>query len=314
MLKIELSEKWRPKVLEDFVGQPEIINAIKMRDKPKHYLFIGPPGTGKTTLAHILAIRYGIPILEFNASDDRGIGFIRDEIKRQTKIRGEKIILLDEADNLTKEGQGALRRIMENPLSEAHFILTGNEGWKIIEPIKSRCTNFDFKRLKDEDLLSRIIYICQQEEIEITPECQEGLIELLKQVNGDLRKAINTIEKVINKEGKITREIVMSFVKPKTSSEALDIALSGDFEKAKQLIEDTFIENRNSPLQIIKEFYEKIDDIQKPEWKILLYRELANTERALQTENDPILPLIQLIGFIAYAWILPHFPDSLKVL
>lgn len=275
-------------------------------------MFIGPAGCGKTTMAQILADRYNVPIIEKNASDDRGIRTVREEIKRYVRTRGKRIILLDEADALTPEAQNAMRRLMESPNSEAYFILTGNDGWRLIEPIKSRCTVFEFKRLTDEVILRRILHICREEGFDIDEEAREGLIQILKQANGDMRKAINTLEKVVNKEGKITAKAVMSFVKPKIATDALRKALDGDFEKAKELMENAFVENRYSPIDITKELYSSIQELNGIEkiHRILLHRELAQTERALRTECDPILPLIQLVGFISYAWLLPHLPES----
>jgi DNA polymerase III delta prime subunit len=303
-----LAMRWRPKTLDDVVGQEEVVDSLKEKDELTHYLFIGPPGCGKTSIAHILSMKFDVPIHETNASDERGIGYVRDEIKRLTRIRGKRIILLDEVDNFTPEAFGALRRIMENPKSEAYFILTGNDGWKIIEPIKSRCSCYEFKRLDEEIILRRIITICKAEGIDIDEDAKEGLLELLNQANGDMRKALNLLEKVINKDKKITKKSVVSFKKPKISGEALVVALDGDFEKSKRLMEDAFITNRLSPSDIIKELYETIGELKIDNMiKIRLYKEIASTERACKTECDPILPLIQLIGFLATAWLLPHF-------
>jgi len=307
---MELSEKYRPKTLEEVVGQDEIIESIKARDTPKNYLFVGPSGCGKTTLAQIIAKRYGMPLIERNASDERGINAIRDDIKRLTLTRGKKYIFLDEADSLTTDAQNALRRIMENPKSNSYFILTGNDGWRFEEAIKSRCTDFEFKRIENKDILRQIVKICEKEKIEIDEESEEGFIQLIAQSNGDMRKAINILEKVVNKDKKVTKRTVMSFIKPRTSLTALSTALEGDFEKAKSLIEDAYLENRYSPKHIIKELYESIEEVKEKEWRVLLYRELANVERSVKRDADPILPLIQLVGFIAYVWIIPHFPDS----
>ena len=314
VLKIELSEKYRPKSLDELIGQEEIAESIKSRDHPKNYLFIGPPGCGKTTLAKILADRYNLPLIEKNASDERGIDTIREDIKRLVMTRGKKILLLDEADQMTPQAQNALRSMMENPKSETFFVLTGNDGWNLIEAIKSRCTDFEFRRLTTDDVVRRLAHICRSEGIDVDSDAREALIQLVEQVNGDMRKAINTLEKIVGKDKKITKKAVLSFLKPKTASNALKIALEGDFEKAKSLIEDAYLENRYSPKHILFELYDSIETVEKREWKILLYRELSNVERSIKREADPILPLVQFVGFIAYAWIIPHFPDSFKEL
>lgn len=212
----------------------------------------------------------------------------------------------------TDEAMDALRRIMENPKSEAFFVLTGNDGWRFTPAIKSRCTDFTFKRIEDKTILLHLIDICKKEGIEIEPESKEGLVQLVVQANGDMRKALNLLEKVVDKDAKITKKTVMSFVKPKTSGIALKTALDGDFEKAKDLIEDAFFDNLQSPKDILIELYESIEiEVKKKEWRILLYRELAKCEQSIKRNTDPVLPLLQFVGFLSYAWLLPHYPDSL---
>lgn len=310
---MNLAEKYRPKTLDEIVGQDEIIESLKQKDELSHMIFSGPAGCGKTTLAHVLAKKFKLPIHETNSSDARGIDVIRNEVKRLSRIKGKRIILLDESDHLTSDAQGALRRIMEKSQS-AIFILTGNSMWKIIEPIKSRCSNYDFKRLDEKVILRRILEICRSENIKIDQDCQDGLMELLRQSNGDMRKAINILTKVINKDKQITARAVLGFRKPKLATEALDVAINGDFERAQRLVEDAFITSRMNTGDIIKEFYESIGTLQDIDIKIKLYVKLAETERACKIESDPILPLVQLIGFIAYAWLVPHLNSDCPVL
>lgn len=128
--------------IEDWKEQP-----------PTNLLFAGPPGTGKTTAAIVIANELGYNIHEFNASDERGIDFIRSKIKTQAMSAGlwnKNLILLDEADGLTKPAQEALRRIMEN--TDAIFILTCNNITSIIPALQSRCTKFTFKPYDSNDV------------------------------------------------------------------------------------------------------------------------------------------------------------------
>ena len=160
-------EKYRPKSFEEFVGQDIIVNRIKSfveNNNIPHLIFAGSPGTGKTTLALIIARslfgeNWRENFLELNSSDDRGINVVRETIKDFARTRPMsnvpyKIILLDESDALTREAQHALRRTMENYSNTCRFILSCNYSSKLIDPIVSRCAIFRFKPLTKEDVFA----------------------------------------------------------------------------------------------------------------------------------------------------------------
>ena len=150
-------EKYRPKTIDEIIGQDETKTRLKGFVESKslpHLLFAGPPGTGKTSTVITLATEiFGEGnisgnLLELNASDDRGIDIIRNEVKDFAKTlpidAPFKIISLDEADALTSAAQHALRRTMEKYVSSSRFVLLCNYPGKIIEPIQSRCAFFRF--------------------------------------------------------------------------------------------------------------------------------------------------------------------------
>ena len=160
------TEKYRPRSLDDIVDQEEIVNRLKSFVKARnipHCIFAGPPGTGKTTAALCLAHDLYGPgyheyVMELNASDERGINVVRETVKTFARTRsiGEvpfKILILDEADNMTSDAQQALRRTMERYTETARFILIANYSGRIIEPIQSRCAPFRFTYLPEEQII-----------------------------------------------------------------------------------------------------------------------------------------------------------------
>jgi len=158
------AEKYRPRSLAQMVDQKQIVERLRSFTKSRnvpHCIFAGPPGTGKTTAALCLARDlYGDPyrenLMELNASDERGINVVRETVKTFARVRtlGEipfKILILDEADNMTRDAQQALRRTMEKYTGTCRFILIANYSGKIIEPIQSRCAPFRFSYLPRQE-------------------------------------------------------------------------------------------------------------------------------------------------------------------
>lgn len=309
-----LFEKYRPKRLSEIIGQEhvtaplqKIVEAVRagQRDLP-HMLFIGPAGVGKTTTAYALANELGWDIVELNASDERGIDVIRNKVKHLALAAGRRIILLDEADALTEDAQQALRRIMERAVG-SRFILTANYEWKLIEPIRSRCAVFRFRRIPRDLMVRRLVEIIKAEGVKIPrdklQEVKQALAIIVEVANGDMRKAINLLEEVLANKVDLTPEAVRGFVAPGVATEALQQALQGNLLEAVRVLEDSIIENRLDVDATVNMFYKAIKTIPDTSVRAKAWIALSEAERAVRQGASP---LIQFAGFLATVWFYHH--------
>ena len=163
------TEKYRPTTLTGIQGHSYILESIRRfiaQHQLPHLLLYGPPGTGKTTTAlavcrEVCGKHYNTLLMELNASDERGIDVVRDQIKACASTRPlipgmTKFIVLDESDRMTTDAQNAMKRIIEKYSGNVRFIFICNEVGRIIMPIQSRCARFRFGPLERDDQL-RII-------------------------------------------------------------------------------------------------------------------------------------------------------------
>lgn len=262
-------EKYRPEKVEDIVGQDAIVGRLKGYVEKKNLpnmLFSGPPGIGKTTAA--IALTKGLfgrnwhtNLLELNASDERGIDIVRGKIKnfaRTQAIGGEfKIIFLDEADALTKDAQNAMRRTMERHSKICRFILSVNYSSKIIGPIQSRCAIFRFRKLKDDDIKNRLLYIINREKLKVN---DGGIDAVLYMSEGDLRKAINLLQSA-SAFGDITEDAIYQVggrARPEEIRAILSAAIEGDFLKARDQLRELVITYGVSGEEIVLQFHREV--------------------------------------------------------
>ena len=195
-------EKYRPTKLDDLIldeGSLRVVSQFK--DEIPNLLFVGSPGTGKTTLARIIVNDIlGCNYLYINASDESGIDTIRHNITNfaQTKsFDGKvKVVVLDEADGLTSQAQAALRNTMETYAKYCRFILTANYKHKIIPALQSRCQSIDLKP-EIKQAAKRCFNILQQESITVSDEQKKKFGQLVKRTFPDLRKTINELQKSV---------------------------------------------------------------------------------------------------------------------
>ncbi|RVD91630.1 Replication factor C [Tubulinosema ratisbonensis] len=256
-----LVDKYRPKDFSNVLGNKDAIQALStilLTKNMPHMLFTGPPGTGKTTSARIIAANLACKqdILELNASDERGIEVVRSTIKHFAQKTSEspfKIIILDEADSMTTTAQQGLRRIMELYANNTRFILICNTFTKIFEPIQSRCAVIKFDKLTKEELHSQIKSICEKEGMNINDSAVNTIITLS---DGDMRQSLNILQSLIGLT-QITEEKVSKITgnpSPKKITELVDELLKNNLEKV-FLIFDSIWEEKYDPVDIISAFF-----------------------------------------------------------
>ena len=304
------TEKYRPQTLDDIVNQAPIIERLRgfltERNLP-HLLFSGPAGTGKTTA--ILAFARELfgewlqgNFLELNASDERGIGVVRKRVKEfaRTKPLGNapfKIISLDEADQLTRDAQHALRRTMERYVTSCRFCLICNYSSRIIEPIQSRCAIFRFPRLDKDHIVQRVKHIAKQEGVILS---EEGIQSILYVSSGDLRKAINILQAASVTQKEVNADAVYAITgkaQPQDISTMIRSALNGRFLEAQERLRNLLIWQGLSGTDIIRQIHREVLNLGVNEKiKIKLIDIVGETEYRLTVGADPEIQLSYILA------------------
>lgn len=309
-------EKYRPVNMDDIMSHQNImqtfLNLIDKNNNMPHCLFYGPPGTGKTsailTIARYLYGTHFDPmVLELNASDDRGIGIVRDKIisfvqssmiynktmRNSGKTASYKLVILDEADALTSDAQAGLRRVIEKYTYNSRFCLICNHIKKIIPALQSRCVTFKFKAIGEMPMRQKIQDIVVNEQLDIT---QDGYDTLVKMSNGDLRKCINVLQ--------ITH---MAFKKINQNNIYSCMGYSDKIEDVIQILNNpdiVFKDKFKSMYKIITENNISLNDLvtrlshqDLKDMKVLI--ELSNIENNLTFETNIKIQLAYLICFFS---------------
>ena len=228
-------EKYRPKTIDELIVEEDIKSIVRdfgKNEQIPNLLFVGSPGTGKTSLAKILVHDVlKCNYLYINASDENGIDTIRSKVSNFAQTRSfdgkVKVVILDEADGITAQGQQALRNLMESYSGFTRFILTANFKHKIITPLQSRCQSLNLKP-SVEQAVKRCFSILKQENIELEEDQKKRFVELVKNFFPDLRKTINELQKsvvdgkLVIKHTHIDNEIIKTICNYVNSKQTLE--------------------------------------------------------------------------------------------
>jgi replication factor C small subunit len=259
-------EAFRPDTLDGYVGNESIIEKVKLYlasgDVP-HLLFYGQAGTGKTTLAKIIAKGVDADVMYINASDENNVETVRTKIKNFAStvgFRRWKIVILDEADYMTPNGQAALRNLMETFSITTRFILTCNYVEKIIDPIQSRCQVFAITPPNKTEVAKRIVNILQGLNIQFD---QKDLVTIINNGYPDVRRILNACQRhVIN--NKLTIDSA-SIIQANYMTKILDILKSDinkkdAFKSIRQIIADSKVRDFTA---LYKYLFDEIDNYAK---------------------------------------------------
>jgi replication factor C subunit 2/4 len=247
-------EKYRPSNISEIIGNTEVLSKLQKicnYGNLPNLILTGPSGTGKTTsilcLAHtLLGQNYNAAVLELNASDDRGIEMVRTKIKifAQKKLTlrpgRHKIIILDEADSMTTSAQQVLRRIMEQFSTSTRFVITCNQPDKLIDTVQSNCAIIRFSKLLDQEILGRLLIICEAENV---PYSDEGLMTIIYTSDGDMRQSLNNLQATYIGYGLVNQENVFKVCDhphPILLSSLLTTCISGNIKMACKKMESLY--------------------------------------------------------------------------
>lgn len=272
-----LVEKYRPTTLDNLIG---FVPTFSIDESLPHLLLFGPPGVGKTTFAKIIINMLKCDYIILNSSEERGIDVIREKVKTfactQSRDKNIKIIIMDEADATTADAQNSLRNLMETYSSNCRFILTANYPTKIIDPIQSRCVKVDFSNINKNDIINRLEFICNKENI---PFERVALEKIVERNGSDIRSSINKLEEL--KTGvlldKLNNEIT-------AAARVFEFIVKNDFINARQMYLDYNPDNE----QFLKDIYEVVFNSENTlDYKKMAILEICEAYKSLKVGSWP---------------------------
>lgn len=303
-------EKFRPKTLEDVAAHKEIIETIRRlvdENKLPHLLLYGPPGTGKTsTILAVARQMYGTSLsnmtLELNASDDRGIDVVRQQVVDFASTRTIfsnkfKLVILDECDAMTKDAQFALRRVIEKYTRNTRFCLICNYVSKIIPALQSRCTRFRFPPLGQEYVRERLQHVVDHEQVKLGPGGMDALISLGA---GDMRRTLNILQSTHMASGEVSElsvHLCTGNPLPQDVEQICQWLFNSPFVEAYHSIRDKQVLQGFALLDIVQELHPWVFRVGMPSnVRIALIDAIADVEHRLAVGTSERLQLGALVG------------------
>lgn len=312
-------EKYRPKIVDDLTMDDTALNKIKriIHSKEMPNLIItGPPGIGKTTTIlcaarQLLGKHFSKGVLELNASDDRGIKAVQNIIPDFCKKRfvtgdefaNHKIVLLDEADNMTRKAQNHIRTILQEHHKTTRFAFTCNNSEKIIEPIQTQCLTLHYKPLTKKQIMKRLVHICKLENV---PYQDDGLDAIIDASKGDMRQAINNLQLTFTSYKQVTIDDVYKICNrphPITVKEMIMCCKNGQFKESLILLQ-TLKDAGYSSVDIVTEMRNVVKTLEEGELdedrKIAFMENIGKTHIIISRGVDSHLQLtsclVRLLG------------------
>lgn len=291
------TEKYRPTRLNEIVGQTNFVldaeHWVANKEMPNILLY-GVAGVGKTAAA--ISLANGIlednrknNFFEINASDDRKLETVRNRIKEiaSTKRIGDvpfKIILLDEMDGMTKDAQNALKRIMERYADNCRFIITCNDRHKIINPLMSRCANYNFKRLNNKDMKYILCEILSKENIKTHSDVE--LDKFITYLQGDLRRGLNELQASSASKRTLQYQIDMNM---KPYSEIIKMINENNYENALEKVHKLIYDSTDMKTICINLHTEVLETESDSAYKFKMLRIIGETEYRSNNMNPKVL-------------------------
>ncbi len=294
-------ERYRPVSLDTYIGNEFLIRKIKgfinANDVP-HLLFHGKAGTGKTTLARIIAMETDSDYLVINASDENNVETVRNKITSFASTGGFssfKLLILDEFDYMTHNAQAILRHLMEKFSGHCRFIMTCNYLEKIIDPIQSRCQIFHIQPPTKEDIANQVEWMLQQ--VGITYE-KKTLDIIIDASYPDIRKVINTCQ--LNSHDGVLEVQLQDLIENDYKLKILDVLKSSKSKSLKlSEIRKVILQNRVSDFtDLFTLLYERIDDYAAHETADIIIALSKGQYRHFHAQNKEIPTVAALIEII----------------